>query len=157
MHQPGGPSPGKVEPRMAKLHWSPWMALSEMRAEAEGLVGDPAANRDAAYAWQPVADVVETAEEFRVVLELPGVARKEVTVEARGRFLVVEGQRAFEKETVSGVYQVLERTYGPFCRRFALPKGISRAEITAVMKDGVLLVLVPKVRPERLRRRIPIS
>jgi len=142
---------------MAKLQWSSWMALSEIRAEAEGMVLEPAGTKDAAYAWQPVADVVETAEDFRVVLELPGVSREDVSVEARGRFLVVEGRRAFARETEGGVYQVLERSYGPFCRRFALPKGVSRAEIAAVMKDGVLVVLVPKVRPELLCRRIPIS
>ncbi|EFL49579.1 heat shock protein Hsp20 [Solidesulfovibrio fructosivorans JJ]] len=141
---------------MAKLHWSPWMALSEIRAEAEGIALEPAGMKEAAYAWQPVADVMETAEDFRVVLELPGVAREDVSVEARGRFLVVEGRRAFEKDAC-GVYQILERSYGPFCRRFALPKGVSRAEITAVMKDGVLEIVVPKVRPERLRRRIPIN
>lgn len=142
---------------MAKLQWTPWMALTEMRAEAQALVGETDGKKEAAYAWQPVADVLETAGEFRVVLELPGVCRDAVSVEARGRYLVVEGQRTFDKEAGSGVYQVLERSYGPFCRRFVLPKGVSRSEIAAVMKDGVLVVTLPKVRPEHLRRRIPIS
>lgn len=142
---------------MAMLHWTPWMALSELRPESERLVAEAAAPKDAGYAWQPVADVVETSRDFRVMLELPGVCRQDVTVEARGRFLVIQGERPFARETGDGLYQVLERSYGPFSRRFALPKGVSRAEITAVMKDGLLVVVVPKVRPERLHRRIPIS
>ena len=104
-----------------------------------------------------MADVVETADEFRVTLELPGVAREDVTVEARGRLLTIQGDRHFERETGGGLYQLLERSYGPFSRRFTLPKGVARSEIAAVMKDGLLVVTMPKIRPEQLCRRICIS
>jgi HSP20 family protein len=142
---------------MAKLHWTPWMALAELGRETEHLVEEATKSKDGSFAWIPVADVVETAGDFRVTLELPGVSREDVTVEARGRCLVIQGERRFEKEADGGLYQVLERSYGMFSRRFPLPKGVVRAEIAAVMKDGLLVVVVPKVRPERLRRRIPIS
>ena len=141
---------------MAKLHWTPWMALSELAQEAEHLVAEGGLAHDAGYVWQPVADVLETAADFRLTLELPGVAREDVHIEARGRALVVSGLRCFAREP-GGVYQAVERSHGPFARRFELPKGVSRAEITAVMKDGLLVVVVPKLGPERLRRRIPIS
>lgn len=142
---------------MAKLHWTPWLALAELGRETERLVEETAAASDGSYAWIPVADAVETAEEFRVTLELPGVARGDVTVEARGQFLTIQGERRFAKEPGGGLYQVLERSYGPFSRRFALPKGVARADISAVMKDGLLVVTMPKIRPESLRRRICIS
>jgi len=141
---------------MAKLHWTPWMALSELAQDAEHLLAETDRAFEAGYAWQPVADVLETAADFRLTLELPGVAREDVHLEANGRVLVVSGVRRLCKEP-GGVYQALERSHGPFARRFDLPKGGSRAEITAVMKDGLLVVIVPKIRPERLRRRIPIS
>lgn len=141
---------------MAKLHWTPWMALSELAQEAEQFALEAERSPEAGYAWQPVADVLETAEDFRITLELPGVARQDVHLEARGRELVVTGVRRFTKAP-GGVYQALERSHGPFARRFVLPKGVSRGEIAAVMKDGLLVVVVPKIRPERLRRRIPIS
>ena len=121
------------------------------------MVEEANAAKDCPYTWQPVADVVETAVAFRVTLELPGVSREDVTVEAQGRFLVIQGERRFEKDPDGGLYQVLERSYGPFSRRFALPKGVARSEIVAVMKDGLLVVVVPRVRPEHLHRRIPIN
>ena len=143
---------------MAKLHWTPWMALAEIGNEAGRMMEEAAAGaRDCAYAWQPVADVVETDAEFRVTLELAGVAREDVAVEIQGRELLIQGSRRFEKDVRGGLYQMLERSYGPFARSFALPKGVSRTEIAAVMKDGLLVVRLPKVRPERLHRRIPIS
>ncbi|EHJ47719.1 heat shock protein Hsp20 [Solidesulfovibrio carbinoliphilus subsp. oakridgensis] len=142
---------------MAKLHWTPWMALSELRVEPERMAAEAAVPKEAGYVWQPAADVVETPVDFRVMLELPGVCREDVTVEARGRYLVIQGDRPFARDAGEGLYQVLERSYGPFSRRFALPRGVARSEIRAVMKDGLLVIVVPKVGPERLHRRIPIS
>lgn len=141
---------------MAKLHWIPWMALSELGQEPERLPGEAAPACEGGYAWAPVADVVETETELRLTLELPGVAREAVTVEIRGRHLVVQGERCPCGDP-AGVFQVMERSYGPFSRRFALPQGLTRPEVAAVMKDGLLVVTVRKVLPERLRRRIPIE
>jgi HSP20 family protein len=141
---------------MAKLHWTPWMALAELAPERGQMPEETAAPKEGGYAWTPVADVVETPEEFRVTLELSGVTRDEVTVEARGRFLVIQGERRMGLDP-GGVYQVMERCYGSFSRRFALPRGVSRHDITAVMKDGLLCVTVQKPGPEQLHRRIPIG
>ena len=140
---------------MGKLHWSPWMTL-ELGRSQERLVAKTTGTGEEAYAWQPAADMVETAHDYRITVELPGFGRDEVTVEARGRFLLVQGERFFNKDA-DEVFQVLERSYGPFSRRFELPKDVSRAGITAVMKDGLLLIILPKARPECLRRRICIS
>ena len=142
---------------MAKLHWTPWMALTEMGNDAGRMAEHGTPGKDCGYAWQPVADVVETADNFRVTLELAGVAREDVSVELHGQRLVIQGERRFEKDAGGGLFQMLERCYGPFSRSFTLQKGLSRAGITAVMKDGLLVVVVPKVRPERLHRRIPIG
>lgn len=140
---------------MAKLHWTPWMALAEL-APDRGPMDESTAPKECGYAWTPAADVVETPDEFRVTLELAGVTRDAVTVEVRGRFLVIQGERCMGPDP-GGVYQVMERSYGPFSRRFALPQGVSRYEIEAVMKDGLLCVTIQKARPERLHRRIPIG
>lgn len=141
---------------MAKLHWTPWLTVADLAPTQSALAEDDATSKECCYAWTPMADVVETPEEFRVTLELAGVTRDEVTVEVRARFLVIQGQRRMGLEA-GEVYQVMERSYGTFSRRFALPRGVSRHGITAVMKDGLLCVTVPKARPEVLHRRIPIG
>ncbi|MHC1712050.1 MAG: hypothetical protein AB9872_07875 [Solidesulfovibrio sp.] len=41
----------------------------------EHLVEEATASKDGSFAWIPVADVVETAGDFRVTLELPGRGR----------------------------------------------------------------------------------
>lgn len=142
---------------MGKLQWIPWMALAGVARAAQGLSEVSAAQGEGGYAWTPAADVVETAQAFRVTMELPGVAREAVRVEAKGRDLVISGERCPEHDADEGVYQMMERSYGPFLRRFVLPHDVMPQAVEAVLKDGVLTVLVGKVRPERRHRRIPID
>jgi len=43
--------------------------------------------------WTPLADVVETSEAYLVELELPGLCRDDVMIQAQGDELVVRGER----------------------------------------------------------------
>lgn len=143
---------------MGKLQWMPWMALAGVARAAQGLSEVSTAPGECGYAWTPAADVVETALGFRVIMELPGVAREAVHVEAKGRCLVISGERCPAHETDDeGVYQLMERSYGPFLRRFVLPHDVAPQAVEAVLKDGVLTVLVRKALPESRHRRIPID
>lgn len=142
---------------MGKLQWFPWMALPELDQTAERLPGAAMASGETGYAWTPAADVVETEAVFTVTLELPGVAREAVRVETKGRVLIVSGERPLLHEDGEGAYQVMERSYGPFMRHFALPRDSATQAIVAVLKDGVLTVSVPRILPERRHRRIPVG
>lgn len=150
---------------MAKLNWTPWMGLSDIKAELEQAMADAARSgrapermRGKAYLWTPAADVLETARDYVLTVELPGVARENVAVEVKHRTLWIYGERRFAKlREDDGVYHALERSYGPFARRFVLPKGVDRAAVKAVFKEGLLEITVPKERPEESRRRIEIS
>lgn len=150
---------------MAKLNWSPWMGLADMKAELERVMAEaarkgraPSAMSEKAYFWAPAADVLETQDAFVITVELPGVEREDVAVEVKTRTLWVYGERRFVKVCEGeGVYHSLERSYGPFARRFALPKGVDRAEVSAVFKNGILEITLPKECPENRCRRIHIS
>jgi HSP20 family protein len=150
---------------MAKLNWNPWMGLADMKAELERVMGDaarkgraPTAMSEKAYFWAPAADVLESRDAFVITVELPGVAREDVAVEVKTRTLWVYGERRFEKVCEGeGVYHALERSYGPFARRFTLPKGVDRAGVAAVFSNGLLEITLPKECSEARCRRIHIS
>jgi len=145
---------------MAKLNWNPWMGLEDLEEDMRRDLREAAlagGRRDSAYVWTPAADVVETPNAFLITVELPGVERENVAVEVRGRSLCIYGERRFEKDAAGCVYQVLERSYGPFARKFILPKGVERQGVEATFRNGLLLVAAPKKSPEKIRRRIPIS
>lgn len=147
---------------MAKLNWHPWMGLGDLRQRMDQLADEiinrhPQADGDKAYIWQPRADMVETPDEVVVSVELPGVRLADVQVESRQRELWIFGERRFEKDARDqSVYHALERSYGPFARRFPLPKGVERSGIRAELRDGVLTVTLPKKLPPE-PRRIPID
>ena len=96
--------------------------------------------------WAPLADVVETQEAYFVELELPGLCRDDVTIQAQGDELVVRGERR-PAATGSPVFHRLERRYGPFARGFRFPEEVDPDRIRADFSDGLLRLEVPKVRP----------
>jgi HSP20 family protein len=96
--------------------------------------------------WAPLADVVETPEAYVVELELPGLGRDDVLIQAQGDELVVRGERR-PAATGGPVFHRLERRYGKFARGFRFAEEVDPDRIKAEFKDGLLRLEVPKVRP----------
>ncbi|MFO7817110.1 MAG: Hsp20/alpha crystallin family protein [Thermodesulfobacteriota bacterium] len=146
---------------MGKYIVYPWQ-LRSMRDEISDIMEeafDPSFRwaGDKFPLWQPPVDAYETEDNFIIEMELPGVNRNLVHVETRDGFLMVYGERRKEKNVVAGAYQIMERTYGPFARRFSLPQDVDQEKITACFKTGILRVTVPKKRKSSSRIQIKIN
>jgi HSP20 family protein len=100
--------------------------------------------------WTPLADVTETDDAYLVDIEVPGVTRKNLTVEVAGTELRVTGE-IIEKEKI-GWLRHRTRRVGQFAYRTLLPGGIDAEHITADLADGVLTVRVPKTEAAKPRR-----
>jgi len=98
--------------------------------------------------WSPRVDIYETDDEFVVNAELPGVNEKALDIKVEGNTLVIKGYRphvhGMSSEESGGRYHMVERTYGAFKRSFLLPEGVDAAGITAMLRDGVLTIVLPK-------------
>lgn len=92
----------------------------------------------------PRMDVVDTAAALEISIELPGLTRDQVKITAEDDLLTISGERQAEHERTDANYRVLERSYGEFARSVYLPRSLDPDQITAVMKDGVLKIAVPK-------------
>lgn len=103
-----------------------------------------------AQGWTPLADVTETDDAYLVEIEVPGVHRKDLTVEVAGGELRVSGE-IVEKEKV-GWLRHRTRRVGQFAYRTSLPGDIDADHISADLADGVLTVRVPKTEAARPRR-----
>jgi len=102
----------------------------------------------------PAIDVFETPGEVVIEAELPGVAPGAVSVIASEGLVVIEGTKDEEPGPGRVNFLCMERCFGAF-RRVVLPGAavdISRA--TAVCRDGILQVRVPKVEEKRGRVRV---
>jgi len=100
-------------------------------------------------------DIYETDDALTVVMEIPGVEKKDVEVNIENDVLRVEGRIDFAK------YEGLEPLYteynvGHFARTFTLSNKIDQQQITAQLDDGVLTLTLKKAR-EALPRKIAIN
>jgi HSP20 family protein len=92
--------------------------------------------------WRPLLDLVETAEDFVLYAELPGVKRSDIQLDSDGHSLELSGQR----KPVGGErgYLRLEGSYGTFKRRLELPEPVDPDRIVARFRRGILEVVMPK-------------
>ncbi len=107
------------------------------------------------YKWRPSADITETDDSFEVRAELPGVTKDDVQISVKENLLTIKGEKRQEKTDDSKNFRRVERHYGSFERKFALPPKVEADSIKAEFKDGVLTVSIPK--PEEVKpKEIPI-
>jgi HSP20 family protein len=101
--------------------------------------------------YVPYTDVYETDEALAVVLEMPGVDRKDVDVSLENGVLKVEGKIDFSKyEGMEPVYT--EYNIGHFTRSFTIGDRVDQGKISAHLEDGVLTLTLPKVAQAKPRR-----
>jgi len=101
--------------------------------------------------YVPATDIYETDEALTVVMEVPGVERKDIEVNIENDVLRVEGRIDFSK------YEGLEPLYteynvGHFSRAFTLSSKIDQQQIGAQVEDGVLTLTLPKAKEAQPRR-----
>ena len=106
---------------------------------------------DLSAGFTPSVDIQETAEEFIVRADLPGVSQKDVKVSLMGDVLTLRGERRQEESTRDGSHHRLERIHGTFERSFSLGAPVRNDQVKAQCRDGVLEVRVPKAEEARVR------
>jgi HSP20 family protein len=90
------------------------------------------------------ADVVDHADHVEVRIEVPGMEKADLSVDAVGRHLVVSGEKRSEETRKEGRVVVTERAFGQFRRVVPLPADVDVAAAKANYTDGVLAIDLPK-------------
>lgn len=93
---------------------------------------------------QLAVDVCETDDEIVLRSAIAGVNREDLDVFLHNDMLTVRGVRNAQDEP-GGRYLVRECHWGQFSRSVILPADINPEGISALLKDGVLTVRMPKV------------
>ncbi len=87
----------------------------------------------------PAMTVQEKQGDLRLLVNLPGVGLDDVELTAEQRVLTLQALRA-------------DRDNHGFRRELRLPEGHRTKDVTATLKDGVLVVLMPKGERKGSRR-----
>jgi len=100
-------------------------------------------------------DIVENAEEVRLLAEVPGTKPEDVKVRVEDDVLSISGEKKFAKNEGKDTWLRVERYYGKFARSFTLPPYVDASKIAAEYKDGILTLHLPK-KPETQPRQIEV-
>lgn len=103
--------------------------------------------------YRPAADIIETAREFTVRLDMPGLVSEEIDISVTGNELTITG-RVAPRVPATKEARPLVREYGvgDFVRTFRVGEGINTADITAEYTYGVLTLTLPKTEDRRPRK-----
>lgn len=106
--------------------------------------------------WVPRVDVKEEKDRFVLYADLPGIDPDDIEVSMDKGILTIKGERSSETSEQTDRFSRIERRYGSFHRRFALPDSADPEGIQAHGRHGVLEITIPK-RPEAAPRRIQVG
>jgi HSP20 family protein len=79
---------------------------------------------------------------FVVKADLPEAEESDIAINVQGDQLRITGERRLQRE--GRHYHQVERCYGRFSRSFTLPEVVDKDTIQAILKDGILKVILPK-------------
>ena len=134
---------------MRVIKWEPFRDVDDVfnRFVAETLrrwPSAPATEGHPAADWAPAADVSETEGEYLIKADLPEVRKEDVSITVQDGVLTLSGERRQEVRADNEKVHRVERAYGSFARRFALPENADEQSIRAESRDGVILIHIPK-------------
>src|SRR5881227_1121684 len=108
-------------------------------------------------AFSPGIDVYYCGQPPRAIVkaDIAGVDAGDVSIEIRGRQVVISGERR-PQEGEGRLYQQIEIAHGPFRRVVELGADVVADQASASYEDGVLRLEVPLVDAEEQVRQIQI-
>jgi HSP20 family protein len=135
--------------------------FERMRREIDELFGDvfERSGFGPGRAFTPEVDVYYCGQPPRAIVkaELAGVDIDEVSLEIRGRQLIISGERRAQ-EAAGRLYQQIEIAHGPFRRVVELGADVEADKASATYEDGILRIEIPLIQPEEHSpRRIRIE
>jgi HSP20 family molecular chaperone IbpA len=103
-----------------------------------------------ARVFLPNADIYETQDDLKVVLEMPGIEKDNVEINIEDDVLHVAGRLDLSK--YAGLQPVYtEYNVGHYARSFQLSNKIDQSKIAAEMKNGILSLTLPKAQEAKPR------
>lgn len=97
----------------------------------------------------PNVDVVDRDVEIFVRVEVPGVDKNGLEISLVENALTVKGQVHQEEQEEKGDYHWHEIACSQFARTVTLPAPVDATKVSAVLKNGVLEITLPKMETSK--------
>ncbi len=107
--------------------------------------------------WMPAIDLIERDNEIVVKADLPGVDKNNIKIKVDPESVSISGEIKKEKKEENETYYREERVYGKFSRVIPLPAEVNPEKAEAKFENGVLEIIVPKVKESRKVKEITLK
>jgi HSP20 family protein len=147
---------------MLVTRFNPVREMNEFRRsfdQLNSLLADAdSSTKNAFTSFTPAVNTREGDEAYHVEVDLPGVKKEDININVENNIVTLSGERHTRNELKDDDYYKVESEYGKFERSFSLPENIDVENIQAKTNDGVLEVIIPKLKvPENEPKKIEIK
>lgn len=91
----------------------------------------------------PLTNLYDADDHLEMKLEIPGISKEELGIKVQGNYLEISGVRKSDAPEGYSAHRV-ERNVQSFTRSFTLPSDIDSDNIEAHLKNGLLILRLPK-------------
>ena len=102
----------------------------------------------------PKVNVYEYDDKIGIVAEIPGLDKKNVTVDVEDGVLTISGDKHGFTESDGAKCITRELKQSSFKRSFNLGEHLDGDDVSAEFKDGMLSISIPKMEPEKPKKKI---
>jgi len=98
----------------------------------------------------PPINIFQQGDDFVAVIELPGIDKGDLQIEAKENTIRVSGRKTVAYQKGASIHR-RERISGVFDRTISLPVQINPAAVRAQYRSGILALSVPRAESEKPR------
>jgi HSP20 family protein len=98
----------------------------------------------------PPINIFQHNDDFVAIVELPGVDKNDLEIEAKENTIRISGQKTIKYDEGASIHR-RERVWGVFDRTLSVPIQIDPDAIKAEYRDGVLALFIPRAEDDKPR------
>lgn len=96
----------------------------------------------------PPINVFQQGTDFVAVIEMPGVRKEDLSLEARGSTVRISGKKSVDYGDNASMHR-RERVAGSFDRTITLPVQVDANRIAAEYRNGILALTLPRAESDK--------
>jgi HSP20 family protein len=99
----------------------------------------------------PPINLFRKGDDFVAVVELPGIDKSKLDIQARNNFIRISGEKSGNDPEGMGTRR-RERLFGTFDRTIRVPVRVDADGIKAEYRDGILALFIPQAEEDKPRK-----
>jgi HSP20 family protein len=136
--------------------WPSFDRWASLRDEMNSLFDLPVMSNLARQAqlfsgWTPALDLYQTNDNIIAVVEIPGMRKENIDISLHDGMLTIGGDRNTARAEGESAERT-ERFSGKFRRSVSLPTRVDAGKVSAIYKDGILTVTLPKAEEAKPKK-----